>query len=129
MVAGQSTGRFSPDGGAVPKYYVVIKVNYDDFPAQTGWILRESAGILIAGQSMGSFSTQDGAVSKTANIARERHRLRNRKSMRKTNKRKSSPGGNGAEHRIKTVLKMSCRSSSRVFSQSLRDGSVHSSRA
>jgi len=48
---------------------VVIEVKYDNYPAETGWTLRDSAGTLIAGQSTGSFSTQSGTVSKTAFVA------------------------------------------------------------
>jgi hypothetical protein len=47
----------------------VIEIEYGDFPAETGWPLRDSALVLlIAGQSTGSFSTEDSAVSKTAHI-------------------------------------------------------------
>jgi trypsin len=48
---------------------VVIEVKYDDFPAETGWSLRDSAGTFIAGQSTGSFSIESGTVSKTASVA------------------------------------------------------------
>jgi hypothetical protein len=48
---------------------VVIEVKYDDFPAETGWTLRDSAGTFIAGQSTGSFSIESGTVSKTASVA------------------------------------------------------------
>jgi hypothetical protein len=48
---------------------VVIEVKYDDFPSETGWTLRDSAGTLITGQSTGSFSTGSGTVSKTAFVA------------------------------------------------------------
>ena len=42
---------------------VMIAVKYDEYPSETGWTLRGSAGTLIAGQSTG---TQSGTVSKTA---------------------------------------------------------------
>jgi trypsin len=48
---------------------VVIEVKYDNYPSETGWTLRDSAGTLIAGQSTGSFSTGSGTVSKTAFVA------------------------------------------------------------
>ena len=48
---------------------VVIEVKYDNYPAETGWTLRDSDGTLIAGQSTGSFSTESGTVSKTAFVA------------------------------------------------------------
>jgi trypsin len=44
---------------------VVIEVKYDDFPEETGWTLRDSAGTLIASQATGSFLTFGGFVSKT----------------------------------------------------------------
>jgi hypothetical protein len=47
----------------------MIEVECDDFPAETGWTLRDSAGTLIAGQSTGSISNEGGAVFKTAHIA------------------------------------------------------------
>jgi hypothetical protein len=46
----------------------VIEVKYGDFPGETGWILRDSAGTLVGGQPTGSFSTESGALSKTAYI-------------------------------------------------------------
>jgi trypsin len=48
---------------------VVIEVKYDNYPAETGWTLRDSAGTFIAGQSTGSFSIEGGTVSKTASVA------------------------------------------------------------
>jgi trypsin len=48
---------------------VVIEVKYDDYPSETGWTLRDSAGSFIVGQSTGSFSTAGDTVSKTAFVA------------------------------------------------------------
>jgi trypsin len=49
-------------------YKVVIEVTYDNFPLETGWTLRDSAGTLIVGQSAGSFSTQGGTVLATVYV-------------------------------------------------------------
>jgi hypothetical protein len=65
-------GRLSQQQGwRCPRDYVEIEVKYDDFPAETGWTLRDSAGTLFAGQSTGTFSTEGGTVSKTTYITEE----------------------------------------------------------
>jgi hypothetical protein len=48
---------------------VVIEVTYDDFPQETGWTLRDSAGTLISSQPTGSFPTAGGFVSRTEFVA------------------------------------------------------------
>jgi hypothetical protein len=53
-------------GGNTGDNEVVIEVKYDDYPSETGWTLRDSAGSFIAGQSTG---TGSGTVSKTAFVA------------------------------------------------------------
>jgi trypsin len=67
---GQTGGHSTESGGGnTGDNEVVIEVKYDDFPEETGWTLRDSAGTLIAGESTGSFSTESGTVSKTASVA------------------------------------------------------------
>jgi hypothetical protein len=56
-------------GGNTGDNQVVIEVTYDNYPSETGWTLRDSAGNFIDGQSAGSFSTESGTVSKTAFVA------------------------------------------------------------
>jgi hypothetical protein len=53
-------------GGNTGDNEVVIEVKYDDYPSETGWTLRDSAGSFIAGQSTG---TGSGTVSKTTFVA------------------------------------------------------------
>jgi trypsin len=48
---------------------VIIEVNYDDFPRETGWTLRDSTGAVIAGQDTDSFGTVGGTVTKSASVA------------------------------------------------------------
>jgi hypothetical protein len=48
---------------------VGVRVQYDNYPRQTGWTLWDNTGILISSQSTGSFITPDGTVTKTSSVA------------------------------------------------------------
>jgi hypothetical protein len=41
---------------------------HDEFPSETGWTLRDSAGALIARQLTGSYNTEFGTTVETRNI-------------------------------------------------------------
>jgi hypothetical protein len=41
---------------------------HDEFPVETGWTLRDSAGALIARQFTGSYNTEGGTTVVTRNI-------------------------------------------------------------
>jgi hypothetical protein len=49
---------------------VVIEVNHDDYPEETGWTLRDGAGTLITSQPIGSFLTVGGTSSETVFVAK-----------------------------------------------------------
>jgi hypothetical protein len=46
-----------------------VEVLHDDFPEETGWTLRDSAGALIARQLTDSYNISGGTTAKTRNIA------------------------------------------------------------
>jgi hypothetical protein len=41
---------------------------HDEFPEETGWTLRDSAGAVIASQLTDSYNTEGGTVIQTRNI-------------------------------------------------------------
>jgi hypothetical protein len=46
-----------------------VEVLHDDFPEETGWTLRDSAGALIARQLTDSYNISGGTTAETRNIA------------------------------------------------------------
>jgi hypothetical protein len=45
-----------------------VEVVHDEFPDETGWTLRDSAGALIASQLTGSCNTEGGTTVETLNV-------------------------------------------------------------
>jgi surface protein len=61
-----------PSSSASPIAFTVevqVQVQYDRFPYETGWTLRDSTATSISSQSTGSFTTEGGTVTNTYLVA------------------------------------------------------------
>jgi hypothetical protein len=67
--AGPSAG---PSSSASPSAFTVevqVQVNHDEYPGETGWMLRDSTGTLISSQAPDSFTTAFGTATSTSSVA------------------------------------------------------------
>jgi trypsin len=55
-----------PTTGGLSEVKVVVK--HDDWPQETGWVLKDSSGEVLLSQETGSYDTIDGRVTKTVSV-------------------------------------------------------------